>query len=131
MTWTLTTSPLIALTAWAPASVAAFTAATSPTTTAVRADDRFSGFGLVSGGIECEAELIEIPADGFTEAGAVLPDAGGEDERISAVQFEEKGANPMPSLVDQNIQSQPRLGVALVCLRLDVADVVSPAGEGF
>ena len=35
MTWTLTISPLMALMAWAPASVAAFTAATSPTTTAV------------------------------------------------------------------------------------------------
>src|SRR5215469_9201949 len=35
MTWTLTSSPLRALMAWAPASVAALTAATSPTTHAV------------------------------------------------------------------------------------------------
>src|SRR5207249_4294031 len=35
MTCTLTRSPLMALTAWAPASVAALTAATSPMTTAV------------------------------------------------------------------------------------------------
>jgi hypothetical protein len=38
MTWTLTSSPLMALMACAPASVAALTAATSPTTT--RRDER-------------------------------------------------------------------------------------------
>src|ERR1051326_3078148 len=60
------------------------------------ADDGFGGVGgIVFGGVEDDAELVEVGADGGAEFGAVFPDAGGEDQGIGAVELEEIAADPV------------------------------------
>ena len=43
-----------------------------------------------SRGIQSDAKLIEVRADGLAEFRAVLADAGGEDDGVRAVQLRQK-----------------------------------------
>ena len=65
-------------------------------------------------GVEHDAELVEVGADGGADLGAVLADAGGEHERVRAVEFEQVRADPAPRLVHEHVERQLGPRVALL-----------------
>src|SRR5204863_2674347 len=93
------------------------------------ADDRFGGPSRsVLPGVEGDAQLVEVRADGGAEFGAILADAGGEDDGVRAVELHEVIANPAARLADKDVQGEPGLDVAFGRGIGNISNVVRQAG---
>src|SRR5207247_2674538 len=78
------------------------------------ADVGFSGAGrVVPVPVQYDAELVEIRADRLAQFGAVLADAGGENDRIGAVELEKVTTDPSARLADEHVDRELRPGIAL------------------
>ena len=87
--------------------------------------------GIVFLQIEHDAELVEIGANGSAQFGAVLANARGEHERVSAVQFKKVTAYPMPRARHEYVERHLRRGISGRRCLLNFADVIGNAAEPF
>src|SRR5439155_21563159 len=89
---------------------------------------RFRGAGrVVLVRVEHDSELVEIRADRLAQAGAVLADAGGENDRVGAVELKKVTADPAARLADEHVEREPRLVVAVCGSVLKIAHIVRKA----
>lgn len=92
------------------------------------ADNSFGGTQRqVAFGVQHQAELIEIGTNSSPGRGPVLANAGCEYQRVRSIQLEQKSADPMARLVDENIQRQLGARVSLAGLSFDIAEIVVAA----
>src|SRR5438445_8002157 len=74
------------------------------------ADGGFGGAGrVILVPVQYDAELVEIRANRLAEFGAVLANAGGENDRLGAVELEKVTTDPSARLTDKHVDRELRL----------------------
>ena len=82
-----------------------------------------------SAGSSDEAQVVEPCADGSADRRALLADPAREGEHVHAAEGHQAGAQVVADRVDEDIEGEPRAGVASGGRLLQVADVSAQAAD--
>ena len=92
-------------------------------------DEGFLAAALVGFGVELAAEITEVLGNGSAGGGAVLTDAGGEDDAVNAVHGSGVGADDFGDPVMEHIQSKRSASVAIGSGAVQIAEVAGDTGD--
>ncbi len=92
-------------------------------------DDGLAASLTVLDRVERDAEPAKIAEDAAPDAGRVLADAAGEDDRVGAAQLDEVGAEEVADRADEDVDREPGAGIAGFGRGLDVAEVAARAAR--
>ena len=84
---------------------------------------------VVGGEVDIDAEEAELLADGFADIGAVLANAGGEDDGIDVAEDHRVGADVLDDAIDEDVHGADAGGIVFGDAVFDDAAVVGDAGE--
>lgn len=84
---------------------------------------------VVGGEVDIDAEEAELLAYSFADVGAVLPDAGGEDDGIDVAEDHRVSADVLDDAIDEDVHGADAGGIVFGDAVFDDAAVIGDAGE--